>query len=252
MIYAITIDNHQFEYIKSVTSNILVPNECTIGKKDEIEYMEIYNNSNIIVAKKYYSKTFSGFNAFTDDYSFKNGIKDSIKPFYMDLAKSLLDEFGKFTLINVNPYLLGYSDNLALVPLTLILYENIQYLRHLPIKKVFFKSYLDDSTITGYYDSITSIKLTIQYLIGVLKYQEYIHKLPDVQEYDELLEKYHNVNSLDNFQLEHLKEIEDAMNRVESLYKDKKYKQIQSIAYDIHNIPEMIRTLNDWRNNIKA
>ncbi|MGN1412019.1 MAG: hypothetical protein ACI4WH_05895 [Oscillospiraceae bacterium] len=39
----------------------------------------------------------------------------------------------------------------------------------------------------------------------------------------------------------------NSINQIKICYQNKRYKQIQDIAYDIHNIPEMIRTLNDWR-----
>ena len=39
-----------------------------------------------------------------------------------------------------------------------------------------------------------------------------------------------------------------AINEIKKLYSERKYLALRQIAYDIHNVPEFIRTMNDYRN----
>lgn len=256
MIYNIFTDKQQFQHIKNRNSCIVLINYDTNSIINNITLGEIHCDNHILISDIYTTDIISNLDELKNNHSFNLIKTDEVKSFYEDKAKFLLKNNNKIICVRVWVYLLGDNSNLTLIPTTLILYWNIQCLRHLPIEKRFFKYSITDDTKFEYYEIVKTIKNTIEFLKGNLDYSKYFELLKIVkQKYSfewndnlELLERYHKVSNLNDFRLKHLNEIENSINQIEICYQNKKYKQIQNIAYNIHNVPEMIRTLNDWRN----
>ena len=92
--------------------------------------------------------------------------------------------------------------------------------------------------------NILIIEKTIDFIYGKVSYDEYIKIFPDSTKY---IKDYHNFSEISDFRKNILSEIIENIDNIKLLYSEKKYLKIRDIAYKIHNLPEIIRTENDWR-----
>ncbi|MBE6901305.1 MAG: hypothetical protein E7478_02415 [Ruminococcaceae bacterium] len=238
--YNIVLDDDQFAFILNRCVSIIGLNNDP--ENDLIEcgkIIHIKNGDRAIIAELY--KKY-------------NSVKD-IQAAEMELCSPLVTNCSdECILIKVAVYQTKDTKVTALIPATLLLYRNIQWLRHLQIKKRSFRHFLAEDTKNKFDIKIRVMEQTIDFLNG----DTAIDALFDMLSYDkddnynlndiiELFNVYPDSPDLNSFRKERLDEISVVISQIKELYRNGKYHEIQQAAYDIHNVPEIIRTMIDYR-----
>jgi len=237
--HSIHIDYKQFEFIRNRGTSIISITDCIYDKFVPCSLIQIISNNDTVIAEVY--------KKYDDFEEVQSHQKDLYSP-------EIINHTNDNIWLKIFVYGTDCSETTALVPATLLLYRNIQWLRHLQLKKRFLKYIPTENTRNNFNNKIEIIEKTIAYLNGnidvemlceILSYdKEDIYNFSDIIE---LLHIYPILPKLNNFRIEKLNEINNTINVIKQLYLEKKYLSIREAAYDIHNVPEFIRTLDDYR-----
>lgn len=136
----------------------------------------------------------------------------------------------------------------SLYAITKLLYHSIMYFRHLPLKKKYLCNRLSDEN--RFLLEINNVDIILLMLNNIKSAKEYLSRLKfDSDDADrislvELGKEYADDGwELNEQRIKLIYQIESQLSKIKNLYQNKKYKEIRKIGYDIHNIPEMIRTM---------
>lgn len=144
----------------------------------------------------------------------------------------------------------------AVVPITMLLYRYILRMRHLQLKKVLFRNTLSAENYHKLNDNISLVFLLTDYFFNKCDTDTLCSEISQKDKGDdffctadiiELIKHCGAPPVPDELTKRLMEEISDSMNRIRECAEKKQYEQLRQIAYDIHNLPEMIRTKNDWR-----
>lgn len=144
----------------------------------------------------------------------------------------------------------------AVVPVTMLLYRYILRMRHLQLKKVLFRNTLSAEDRHRLDDNISLVLMLTEYLDNKFDKETLCSEILCKDKGDDFFCTADIIGLIrlcgappvpDKLTLRLLGEISDSMNRIRECIEKKQFEQIRQIAYDIHNLPEMIRTKNDWR-----
>ncbi len=236
--YSINVDDKQFEFIHSRGVSI-IPFSKDCKTLEPGEFIQIVCGKRTLIAEFY------------KDYKSFEEIPEQKKEccFSPKTAQS-----NENIWLNIFAYNTENSESTAIVPATLLLYRNIQWLRHLELKKYLFIYTPTADTKSKFNMKIEVIEQTISFLNGSITVDTLCEKLSEdtddsynFKEIIELLHVYPTPPKLNDFRKERLAEISDTLNKIKQLYSKRKYQEIRQAAYDIHNVPEIIRTMNDYR-----
>lgn len=236
---SVHIDEKQFEFaFNRGRSIILIKRECSYEKIEPGSLVQIHCDSKTLIGVV--------LNLY-DDF-------EEIKPSQREFCYPQITNHDNDMLLEIILYKTENIETTALVPATLLLYRNIQWLRHLQLNKRWFKYIPAKNTKENFTDKIQTIEHTIAYLRGDIDvetlFETLTHDQDDTYHFNdiiELLRFYSVLPRLNEFRNERLSEIEKTINEIKKMYSERKYLAIRQAAYDIHNVPEFIRTLNDYR-----
>lgn len=234
------IDYEQFEFISNRgTSIISLVKDSDYEKIEPGMLIQIVCNSDTLIAEVY--------KKYVDFEEIQSQITEFCLP---EIIKNTNDNIW----LKIFVYRTECSETTALVPATLLLYRNIQWLRHLQLKRRLFKYIPAEKTRTVFNNKIEAIEQTIAYLKGDIDIDVLCELLSndkdDTYNYNQIIEFlrfYSAIPKLNDFRRERLAEINNAINDIKRQYSEKNYLAIRQTAYDIHNVPEIIRTINDYR-----
>ncbi|MBQ8569209.1 MAG: hypothetical protein IJ446_08325 [Oscillospiraceae bacterium] len=144
----------------------------------------------------------------------------------------------------------------AVVPVTMLLYRYILRMRHLQLKKVLFRNILSAEDRHRLDDNISLVLMLTEYLDNKFDKETLCSEISYKDKGDDFFCTADIIGLIklcgappvpDELTKRLMEEISDSMNRITECIEKKQFEQIRQIAYDIHNLPEMIRTKNDWR-----
>lgn len=233
--YSLNIDDKQFEFAFRRCVSILllkeIPERELLGAGCLIQ---VKNDDRSLIAEVY--KIYDG------------GIPLSKQELcFPEMAQNTDGYFG----LKISVFQTEQPSVTALIPATILLYRNIQWLRHLQLKKKLFWTVPTEYTKNNFGLKVEAIELVIEFLNGKTTAEKLCEKLTidkdemyHLSEIIELFYAYPEPPELNEFRKERLEEIARVTEKIKVLYSGKKYKEIQQAAYDIHNVPEIIRTMN--------
>ncbi len=211
------------------------------------------NISDFIIAYIYQSKSFSDYEEVINDTIFKTRIDDEMKDNLSETAKNMLAAGENIYALWLYTYDIPKESGPALVPATLIMYHCIQLIRHLHIKRKLFRDTVSEETEKEFFNAVSILEKTVALIKCEFFKDEYITFMKAVgadSEYaplTDLLNEFPELSEPNEFRKNLLGEISDTILRIKKTFEAKDYKTVRKLAYDIHNLPEMIRTMNDWR-----
>jgi len=274
MIYDLNISEEQAKYFKEGLCRFCVTVDANAEKMSAFDFVRINSADK---EKPGMITQFFCLEKFTDAGRLINHrlFQDKISS---DEAKESISEEGNNLFLHhaevFGVWLCGkvYCDDeplseLILYVITQLLYRSIMFFRNLPLRKSFFKLRPEDETVERLFCEIENVKELLSILEGEKTAKNYIsHALiacnqshydgggtlsyhPEVLSLLDLGNAYISASdfSIDDTQTKLIMEIETQLSAIQSAYESKNYKEIREIGYEIHNVPEMIRTKNDWR-----
>jgi len=239
--HSIHIDDKEFEFVFNRGRSIIpLRKDCNYKKIESGSLVQIVCDTKTLIAEFY--------NIY---YNFEEIQPHQNEFCYPKISNPKNDNMW----IEIFSYRTESSESTALVPATLLLYHNIQWLRHLQLKKRLFKFIPTKKTKDNFNNKLETIDQTIEYLKGNIDVEILCKTLSnendDTYNHNDIIEFlrfYSILPRLNEFREERLTEISMAINGIKKLYSERKYLALRQIAYDIHNVPEFIRTMNDYRN----
>ncbi len=250
----IIVDKMQFSAISNRrTALIFTAQSCGYHSGKYAVVAPADDISGFMIAYIYQSKSFSDHVELINDTIFKTRVDDEMKEAYSETAKNMLAAGGSIYALWLYTYDIPQASGPALVPATLIMYNCIQFIRHLHIKRKLFKETVSEETEKSFFNAVSILEKTVALIRCEFSKDEYIAFMKTVgsdSEYaplTDLLNEFPELNEPNEFRKNLLCEISDTAIRIKKTFEAKDYKTVRKLAYDIHNLPEMIRTMNDWR-----
>lgn len=137
--------------------------------------------------------------------------------------------------------------------ITRLMYHSIMFLRHLPVKR--FNRFVENDRIER---EINNINLLLAILKDNKNYSDLLGEIwinnnnTSINHLINLAKEYETTNwEITEIRQELFDILTDRLQKIEFLYKRKKYKKIRDIGYEIHNLPEMLCKDMIFPNNFK-
>ncbi len=240
MLYDVIISENQFINLKNSNSGIIfLQYSETFQSIKFFDFLEIHTytvNNPPILARVCLYESFENNHQLFNSQIFQQKVLANYKQFFQDEINKLFESNLKVFAFVIEAYLLQDENNLSIVPITLLMYEKIMWLRYLPVKII----------KNEVWKIVNDIEYTLDYLIKKIDFTEYINKLSKSDSYEgqsiiNLLEKYNEINNIDDFRMNLINELITAINQIKICLSNNIYKNIKRIAYNIHNHPQNIR-----------
>ena len=152
-------------------------------------------------------------------------------------------------------------EEIGMFAITRLLYHSLLFLRNLPLKKTLFGYKLEKKAQKQFFEHINNVGELLHVLKGksdfnsylirsVPMYSEEIYAYPNISSLLDLSKTYLtgvNCYNLNDLRMKLMAEIEYGIKEMSNAYENKDYSKIQDIGYELHNHPEMIMRMYDWR-----
>jgi len=260
MVYELSISKKQIEYIKAGISHFCANPNCIDIQR--FDFVRINNINSKIVAEIIHAECFTcpidlvNHKIFQDSISC-NGVKNDIADEIYNLFTAH-KEVCAFWLNRV------YNDNkpleIALYVITELLYWSILFFRNIPLTKKIFAWKLEKDTEKRLLFEINKVEKLLLVLKGKYDFEKCLNQFSLIHKDSacnslkalsliDLGKNYPlNVDSIINdTRMSLITEIENQIREIINDYQNKRFVSIREIGYKIHNIPEMIRNMHDWR-----
>lgn len=248
----IQTDNFQFAALSEGNASLLLavdsPDSCEGG----YAALSCGSGNELLIAYVYKKEFFPDISLLTKSRLFQTHIDDGLRERYSCLAAKILSD-GKIAALWLCTYPMPPQSGVPLVPVTLAMYSAVQFMRHLRFKKTIFGCKVSGETARGFSLSIEVIDKSASFLYGNISANEYAGFLREngVQNgyaaLCDILAEFPEAPKLNGFRKNILAEITAAVGKISEAFLQKDYKSVREIAYGIHNLPEIIRTMNDYR-----
>ena len=236
--YSINVDDKQFEFIQGRGVSIIPLNkDFTVA--EPCKFIQIRCGGHTLIAEFY--KIFKSYEEIPEQkkeccFARKSGQSDNCM------------------WISVFAYNTESPESTSIVPATLLLYRNIQWFRYLQLRKRLFLHIPTEETKNKFSMKTDITEQTISFLNGNISVDALCEKLSedkdDIYNFKEIIELLHTYPTplvLNDFRKKRIAEISGSINEIKRLYAEKQYLKIRETAYNIPNVPEIIRTMNDYR-----
>ncbi|MCL2052977.1 MAG: hypothetical protein FWG90_00835 [Oscillospiraceae bacterium] len=269
MIYDITISEKQAAYLSApadcnMPSGFVITADEICAKlnyQDFVRINSVDKEEPVMIAKINIAKKYSDINEMTADELFKLKAADIKSDVIAEAAELFLncnEIYGVWLeVIYTNE---APIEGILLYVITELIHMSIIYIRNLPLKKHFLKYKLEPQTESLLSRETGNIQDLLMVLKGIESFETYLNraKIMPAKPYDtEWLfclgreyAKYCDIY-MNEVRARLIVEIEDKTLEIIKLAGNKNYLQIREIAYDIHNLPEMLRLMKDWRSHME-
>lgn len=249
----IVTDKIQFSALSNrQTALILISQPCDNNSGKYAVISSSDDSSVFMIAYICQSKALSDYGELITDTLFKTRITDEMKGVCSETAKKILETDGIIYALWLYVYDMPQESEPSLVPATLIMYSYIQFIRHMHIKRKFFSNTISAETEQGFFNAVSILEKTAALIKCELSTDEYLIFMENadtdkVYSLTELLNELPEITEPNNFRKNILDEISKTVVRIKDAFRKKEYKTVRKLAYDIHNLPETLRTMDDWR-----
>lgn len=287
MIYDISISEKQFENLKSgiydfcATVNLDrdlfqdagfadASTNCFNAPKDCFARINSNSKSNPrLIAEIGCAAIYTSADDLIRGYLFNGGIYNDPNNIVMSIRENLSIEINELFSNNSEVWagrlIKRYCDDspiedIGVFVITEFLYALIMFLRNLPIKKTFFRTKLTCDTENQLFEHIDGITTLLQVLKGEYGYESFLdNTVPALTErmfrinctaLTELGKTYltkTNLFNINDVRAKLISEIEYGIVEIKNAFAHREYTKIRDIGYDLHNHPEMIMRMFDWR-----
>ena len=266
MVYDLSIPEKQVEYLRTEKSHFCAAVDEISNKLctyDFIRINSVEKEQPKIIAQIVFAEQYTCADNLINSRIFQNKISsDEIKENMATEINNLFLQNSK--ILGIWLYKIYCDDNpkddIVLFAIIKFLYHSIMFFRHLPLSIKFFKYKLEQDAEKRLLAEIKNIESLLAILLGKEDFENYLTQAK--KDYKENLredieipslfilgEEYsQNTNFIINdIRVKLIAEIESQTKEIIKAYEDRNYTKIRDIGYEIHNIPEMIRNMYDWR-----
>lgn len=270
MLYNLEVSELQERLFRSKKSKIFIlkhePWHTEITNRDYISINQHESESPNLIVEVFGSYHFTSKEEISESYLFSVKVRDEVKEELIGEIDKLLRETEEITVI------FGFifydrqekDSNIAFNGITEILIDSSLFFSNMPYKKRFFKYYIDEQMKQSFYKHIHIVKSAVSVLkseidisvfINTLKssiQNETIASFPHIENIKsiiEILNLYPEIRYINEFRLKRINEFAFRTEEILKAFEKKDYKAVRQIGYDIHNIPEFIRDMDDPREN---
>ena len=261
MLYNLNVSQKQLCYIKAGVSHFCTTTDCI--ELQAFDFVRINDTESNIIAKIIYAESFTCAADLLNHRIFQNAISSDY------IKKDIADEV--YSLFEVNAEICAlwlhdkYSDvdqleEISLYVITELLYWSILFFRNLPLKRKILMWKMEEDVEKRLLLEINKVKALLSVLRGENEFEHCLNYFVSIYRENPLddpdmrsLLSLGNIypakvcSIINDIRYKLIMEIDNHVKEIICAYENKNYLRIQEIGYKAHNIPEMIRSMDDWR-----